>query len=242
MNRKQRIFRILGTFLFCIGIFLSLYLLIVTVWGDLEASLFASTLDAEKSLSSLNCPILMSPNEVGNIKATLKNPLDKDWDRFTRVYISDGFITLRREIKMKVLIPAGGKETVIWEIFPDDAVYNRFIFFHIYVNAHYPYPSLGGSCGVVLLDLWGLTGNQSLILILSTSIVTLTSGIVLWKVSTNSKEERIWYTYRSMIGLVAIIFIGLVIGYFGAWVFALIFLVIALLLIGIIIGRKMSYV
>ena len=239
MNKTNRPLQFLGTIFVITGTLLSLFLLVVTVWGDLESALFASTLDAEKSLSSLNCPILMSSNEVGKVTATFKNLVDRDWDRFTRVYISDGFITLRREVKMKVPIPEGEKVTVSWDLTSEDAVYNRFIFFHIYVNAKYPYPSLGGSCGVVLLDLWNLTGTQSLILILATSLGLILLGVVLWKISTKSGEKA-WYTYRSMIGLAVIIFIGLVVGYIGAWVIALLLLVSALLLSGIIIGRKMS--
>lgn len=238
--KKHTLLRFLGTILFSIGTLLSLFLLVITVWGDLEATFFASTLEAEKSLHSLRCPILISSNEVGQIKATLKNPLEKDWERYVRVNISDKYITLRREIKGNVQIPAGGGETVTWEIYPENAVYNRFIFVNIYVNAKYPYPSLGGSCGVFLLDLWNLTGNQSLILIIISSLLTLTIGVILWKMSTKPREGRIWYTYRSMIGLAVIVYIGLVIGYFGAWIFALLFLVIALLLSGIIIGRKIS--
>lgn len=242
MITKQKFIRFLGTFIFSIGILLGLFLLIITVWGDLESSLFASTLDAEKSLTSLRCPILMSPNEVGEIKATFNNPVDQDWYRYTTVYISDGYITLMREIKMKVDIPDGQKKTVTWEIYPENAVYDLFIFFHIYANAHYPYPSLGGSCGVVLLDLFGLTGNQSLILIISTSLLAILLGLLLWNKSTKTSEVKAWNSFRSMIGLAVIIYIGLIIGYFGAWVIALLFLMAALLLAGIIIGQKMSSV
>lgn len=238
--KNRKLIRFFGTILFSIGTILALFLLVITVWGDLESIFFTSGLRAEKSLSSLNCPILISPYEVGEIKATLKNPLDRDWERYYRGIISDGYITLRREIKGRVQIPAGSKETVSWEIYPEDAVYNRFVFFNIYINAKYPYPSLGGSCGVVLLELWKLTGNQILVFLISTSLVTLTLGVLIWKNSTKPREGRIWYTYRSMIGLAGIIYIGLIIGYLRAWVFALFFLVSALLLIGIIIGRKLS--
>jgi hypothetical protein len=210
------------------------------VWGDLEASLFASSLDGDKSLSTLNCPVLMSPNEVGVIKATFTNPTDKDWQRYTRVFISDGFVTLQREIKMTVDVPQGQKRTVSWEIYPEDAVYDRFIFYHIYVNARYPYPSLDGSCGVVLLDLWGLTGRQSFYLIGFSSIISIVLGIFLWRSNMNHTLPDAWYTFRSMIALAVTVYLGLVVGVFGAWVFALLLLMTSLLLTGIIIGRKTS--
>ena len=97
MTKVEKIFQTVGTIIFSIGIALAFGLLAALVWGDLEASLFSTALDAEKSLRTLSCPVFISKNETSQIKATFKNPLDKDWSRFTRVYISDGFITLKRE-------------------------------------------------------------------------------------------------------------------------------------------------
>jgi hypothetical protein len=240
MNTYRKISQTAGTLLFIWGILLGLMLLILMVWEDIEAFMFSSNLKADKSLSSLQCPVFMSSKEVGVVKATLENPTEKDWNRFTYVHISDGIINLRRETKLNIIIPAGEQTTVSWELFPENRVYSRFIFFSIYITSLYPYPSLGGSCGVILFDLWDLTGNQILILIVSASLITLTLGYLLWKLSTDSTNDKTWRTFRSMIVLAIIITIGLVIAYLRVWVIGLIFLIVAVLLTGIIIGEKLS--
>jgi len=240
MTKVEKIFQTIGTVLFSIGIALAFVLLAAMVWGDLEASLFSSSLDAEKSLRSLSCPVLISRNETSEIKATFTNPLDKDWSRFTRVYISDGFITLKNEYKEEIPIPAGGKETVSWAIMAEDAVYDRIVLFHIYVNARYPYPSLNGSCGVVVVDFLDLTGKQIIFLALGISFACIAVGIFFFKQTVKPVYEKTWNRIHSMYSLAVIIYLGLSIGYFGAWVIALLMLAISLLMIGIIIGRRLS--
>jgi hypothetical protein len=240
MTKVEKVFQTIGTIIFSIGIALAFLLLAAMVWGDLEASLFSSALDAETSLRTLSCPIFISSTETSEIKATFKNPLDKDWSRFTRVYISDGFITLKREIKEEIPIQAGEKETVSWAITAEDAVYDRIVFFHIYVNARYPYPSLDGSCGVVVVDFLDLTGKQTLFLVLATSLACIAVGIFFFKQTVKPVYGKTWNRIHSMYSLAVILFLGLVIGYIGAWVFALLLLAVSLLMIGIIIGRRLS--
>jgi hypothetical protein len=242
MKGKFKFIQLLGTFLFSIGIALGLFLLGIMVWGDLEASLFASEMNAQKSIGRLHCPIILSSYETGEITATFKNPTDKDWERFITVDVSQGFITLKREIKTTVPIPAGGKGTASWQISHEDAAYNRIILFHIFVSARYPYPSLDGSCGVVVMNLWKLTGIQILMLITITALVCIILGIFLWKKSVTPYNDQDWYGIKAMYALAIFITVGLVIGYFGAWVVALLCLAVSVLMVGIIIGRKMTAV
>lgn len=223
------------------GVIAGLFLLIMMVWGDLEASLFSRGLEADKSLTSLRCPVFISPQETGLITAKLGNPTDKDWDRFVRVNISEGFVTLTREIKSNIPIKAGSSQRVQWEVYPEDAAYHRIIFFRVYVNAKYPYPSIGSSCGILLLDWWGLTGMQILIG-LSTVFLGLTAiGFLILKFSTSINEESAWHAINSMVALAVIVSIGLVVSYFSAWVVGLLLLASALLMSGIIIGRRFSH-
>ena len=91
---------------------------------------------------------------------------------------------------------------------PEDAAYDRIIFFRVYVNAKYPYPSMGGSCGIILLDWWGLTGNQILAIMILAFIGFTGIGYFLWKVSTSHKTGHAWNVINSMIALAVIIFYG----------------------------------
>jgi hypothetical protein len=240
MKGKFRFIQFLGTLLFSIGIALGLFLLGTMVWGDLEASFFASAMNGQKSIGTLHCPIILSSYETGEITATFKNPTDKDWVRFAIVDISEGFVTLKRETKTKIPIPAGGKESTAWQISHQDAAYHRIILFHIFINAQYPYPSLDGSCGVVVMNLWRLTGVQILLLITITALFCVVLAIFLWKKSVPPANDQDWNRIKSMYALAIIVVAGLVIGYIGAWVIALLCLAAAVLMVGIIIGSKLT--
>lgn len=239
-KNHTKITRHLGTLAFSVGIVLAFILLSLMVWGDLEASLFSSSLDAAKSLGSLRCPVFMSPNETGLITARFNNPTDLDWERYSRVFISEGFVSLMREIKRPIPVPAGGTQTVEWEVYPEDAAYDRIIFFRIYVNAKYPYPSLGGSCGIIMMDAGNLTGRQLFISFLVFSIALTALGLIIWKSKLDRSDPHFLNKVRSRYALTIILSLGIVIAYFGSWVIALLFLTVALLMIGIIIGRQTS--
>jgi hypothetical protein len=237
MKIKTSLF--VGTIFYTVGIIVAFFLLCLIVWGDLEASLFSSGLDAEKSLS-LRCPVFLSPYETGVISAKFKNPTDNDWKRYTRVFISEGFITLMREIKTTIPIPAGTTETAFWEVYPEDAAYDRIIFFRIYVHAKYPYPSLEGSCGIIMLDYWGLSGKQILISLIVFSITCIFFGILIWRLSFRVSEHDFHKHLNARYALILALYLGIGIGYLGSWVIALLMLTISLLMTGIIIGRKFS--
>jgi hypothetical protein len=240
MMNRNNIFKFFGTLVFSIGILIGFFVLSMMVWGDLEASLFSSSLDAKKSLSSLRCPVFMSPDESGLITAKFTNPTDKDWARYTRAFISEGFVSLMREIKMEVPVPSGGRETAIWEVYPQDAAYDRIIFFRVYVNAKYPYPSLGGSCGIIMMDFWGLTGQQIFFGLVLAFLVCITLGILILRKHSKRSRRDFQTKFNSSYALAGILLIGTTTAYFGSWIVALLFLTTALLMVGIIIGRRMS--
>ena len=240
MTNRKNFFKFIGTLFFSIGILAGFFLLGIIVWGDLEASLFSSSLDADKSLSSLRCPVFLAPTETGFITAQFKNPTEKDFERYTRAFISEGFVSLMREIKMPVPVPSGGKETAVWKVYPEDAAYDRIIFFRVYVNAKHPYPSLGGSCGIIMMDLWGLTGQQILVSFVAFILILIALGILIWRKNSDPSDLTFHNNLNPRYALTLILLVGTPIGYFGAWVIALMFLAIAVLLVGIIIGRRMS--
>lgn len=240
MKKDRKILRTIGTLIFSIGVLAGFFLLSMSVWGDLEASLFSRIMDAEKTLISLRCPVIITPGETGKVTARIGNPTDKDWERFTRAYISEGHITLMREIRMAVPIKAGASEMVEWDVYPEDAVYDRIVFFKVYIHSNYPYPSIGGSCGIVLIDWAGLTGKQIQTILMLFFIGFSIMGFALWKVSTPYSNSEAWSLFYSMITLAIVTIVGLGISYFSFWIIGLMFLVVAVLMIGIIIGRRLN--
>jgi hypothetical protein len=66
ITRKIIISNKSGIILFTAGIILCITMWAAMVWGDFEASLFATALPADKQLSTLQCPIVVARNESGN--------------------------------------------------------------------------------------------------------------------------------------------------------------------------------
>lgn len=240
MTRRDKFIFNIGTIYFSIGIIIGFLLLGTMTWADLEASLFSTSLDAEKTLTTLNCPVFISPHETKQVKATLKNPTEKDWERYIRAFISEGYVTLVREIKGSVTIPSDGRETITWNVFPEDAAYNRIVFFRVYVHAKYPYPSLDASCGIMKIDLLGLTGNQILFLMVFCFIGFCAVGGFLWRIRRNRPQDPVSNSSNSLYALGTVLMIGILTSYFGLWVFGILLFAASTLLLGIIIGRIMT--
>jgi len=240
MTSKKSIYQFAGTLIYALGLLGGALLATIIVWGDLEGTLFTSGLNAEKPLRTLNCPAIITPNETSQISVVLKNPSDKEMRRFTRAYITEGYVSLVREIKEEVFIPVGEKRQITWDIQADDAAYGRIVLFRVYINAWYPYPSLGANCGVMRVDVPLLTGSQVFILLVVSSILLLIVGA--WMRNLN-KPTTIAFetTTNSLYALAVTLAITILIGYWGFWVFGVLGLACALLLTGIIIGRKLAY-
>ena len=91
-----------------------------------------------------------------------------------------------------------------------------------------------------MVDLWGLTGNQVFIFGILAALLCSGIGIFLWAKSVHHTDVVGQSTTSSMIALVAILSIGSFIGYMRAWVASLLLFAVALLLVGIMIGRRMT--
>ncbi len=238
MQSKNRVLTIAGATLLTIGILIGFVVAGAIIWGDLEASLFTSGIRADSRLGRLNCPVLITSNEVGTITATLKNPAQKDSDRYLIAAVSEGYTSLIREIKTKVPIAANSKQKVEWKIYPEDAAFDSVVLFRVYVNAKYPYPSMGANCGVIRIDVPFLTGKQIFALMVSMSVVTVSTGIVLTEKGirdTNSKSRSKINAVYFLIGTLAV---AAVLGYMGVWIFGIVALAIAVILTGLILFRR----
>jgi len=241
MAKKQKILVTAGGLLFTLGIILSFLLSSVMIWGDLEASLFTSGLRPDKSLSTLRCPIIITASETGTITAELNNPTGKHLERYLIANISEGYASLVREIRTSLPIPPDNKEKVEWKIYPEDAAFEqRVILFRVYINPRYPHPSLGGNCGVVRVNINGVTGNQ---LFTSTTMLTLVcigAGIVMLETGSRPTNRRLRNTLNNIYALAGILFATGVLGYLGMWVPGIGLLVTAVILLVIFITRRLA--
>jgi hypothetical protein len=220
--------RILSVVLFSIGLLLGMALVSGTLWADFEAYFFDAPTLVDEPLKTLHCPVMIAPEESGTVWATFPNPSDKTVPRRIRTHISQGFATLMREIETELELEPGETEKVEWTVTADDAAWGHFILVRVHVLRNVPLPSRSGACGILVLNVLGLTGRWLVILSFALSLLTMVIGIFLWARRWSPAEQLPDLT-RPMIGLAAIVLAALVTSYLGSWVAGGLLLALALI-------------
>jgi len=238
MKTSKVYLSVMGSALLAMGILLGFIISAVIVWGDLEATVFTNGVKGDKSLSNLNCPVLITPREIGTVSVILKNPANQLSDRYLRAFISEGYASLIRETKTKIPLPPNGSQKVEWKVYPEDAAYKRVILFRVYINAKYPYPSMSGNCGIVKIDIPWLNGNQVLAITSGISLVSMVIGIVLIETRETRTIVKVRSVKNAAYFLAGSLILTSILSYFGFWLLGLIGLAVGIILLGVIIFRR----
>lgn len=234
--RKRELVGALGLTLFILGVLAGVFFIGLTVWADLEATLFNLQPRQYAFFRELHCPPVLISGETGTIRARFKNPLDQTINLFIRAHVSHGYVTLRREIITELTLAPGEVKQLQWTISEDDAAFNRIILFRIMVRGGHPLPNRQATCGVMLLHMPYLTGWQMTTILLGGSILAILAGDVLWFVSRRPYRRF----SRVMILLTLSVFGGLLAGARRWWVVGAMFLVIILLTVGAVMGHFLN--
>jgi hypothetical protein len=228
---------VLSIIIFSVGVVLGVVSIGMAIWGDFEAILFNPGIRQSAMLRPLRCPIMITHQETGIIRARLKNTLDRPTTFFLRTHISEGYVTLMREVVGQVPLDAGEAQWVEWPITAEDAAYGRLVLFKTAVRAGYPLPTRQATCGVLVVRVPALTGNQIYALGTALSLVCIAAGLWLWIASTPHMLDAQVQIIRAMVVVAASVVLGIVAGVLGWWVAGALFLLIILLTTGVIIGN-----
>jgi hypothetical protein len=239
MKKNQKTLRMFSLIIFSIGIIIGMVIAGGIVWSNLEASLFDAGISPASNLY-LNCPVAITTKEIGKVSASIKNPVDREKDFFVRTHIAEGYLSLLREINQTVTVASNGAEKLSWEIYPEDAVYDRIVMLRVYVSPSYPIPSQGNFCGILVLNISGLTGMQFFYLLLGISLAGVIVGVLLWGKSGHPNDNHTQSLRNALFTLAIFVFGTILIGYFGYWGLGILSFAISILLIGIILGRFYS--
>ena len=236
MVTRSKLACALGVLLFSAGVLLGLALFGSATWADLESSLFDTSMSGDATLRTLRCPVMITASEAGTAAATLSNPFERPTEFTIRAHVTQGFVTLMRELNFKLPLDAGDKGTLEWEVTPDDAAYGRLIMVRVRVYPKYPIPSRHASCGILVLDVPHLTGNQVLASVLAATLLSIAAGMGLWVAGNRGPSTTGREATRAMGALAACVLAGIVVALVGWWVLGVILFAITVLLIGTIIG------
>ncbi len=234
--------RKLGVLWFSIGLLLGMAVSGGVLWGDLEASLFDSALGADEPLKTLRCPVILTSRETGTVSATFTNPGDRAVVRLIRAHISNGFVTLMREVSDRLALEPGETRKLEWTVTPDDAAWGHFILVRVHVLRSSPLPSYTGSCGVLVMNLPGLTGNQIIVLTLLLSALSTMAGVALVAAGSRPPRGRAPGLIRGMGSLAVLGLATLLSSLVGWWMAGILLLLLTLIVAVSIIGWSVARV
>jgi hypothetical protein len=243
MNQWSQPIRLFGAIFYLIGLVFGISFLGLYVWANIEAALFDPALSGDEALRTLQCPMIITDDEIAVIRVSLNNPLDRDIDRMVRMRISEGYVTLIRQVDQRVALEPGESTTLEWEAYPEDAAFDRLILVRGYLFRHAPLPARSGSCGIIVVNFPLLTGSQIVLFSALGSFLFMGIGSFQWVSSTRkvqSGKQR--HLTAGMLWLYFFLTVAIILSFFGIWQIAFILLFITtVLILGIITYILLGY-
>jgi len=235
-------FQKLGYFLFFIGALAGLLFNAMATWADFEASNFDVSLYSDTTLPSLRCPVMISPQETGTIRASFSNPTERKLTRRIRVQVSQKLVTMMEEQFVALTLAPGETKKLAWPVDRENVVWDRLILARVYQQRNTPLPSRSSACGVVVADMFGLPGNWISALAITVSLLFMLTGILL-RENTNHPGpftiRRLFDGELSMKALIVILTAGMLNALLGQWMLGAILVVVATLLIFTVLGHSL---
>jgi hypothetical protein len=236
MQEKKKTLRTLGIIFFAAGILVGMVMFILMNWAYLEANFyFGTTAPADKSLTTLRCPLLMTTSDTGEVTIRLTNNTNRDLAPAISTDIS--YNDVSRSGRNNYPLAAGETRTLGWAVTSDDMVFGHLIMARVFVFSAFTMPSRTGTCGTVVVDLPGLTGTQLFVIVLGFILVCMTAGWGLWLAGSRPFQTDELITMRAMVFFTIALVPGLIAGFIGWWLVGLFCAVVCLLLILVVTGH-----
>ncbi len=236
MKPRYNLPRALGLLLFFAGALLGMVLFASLVWADLESVFyFGYGVKGDQKLA-LSCPLITTAADRSpEATAFIKNTSDRSIQPFVQADISN--VLAVRSDRTRVPVNAHQTVPVHWPLTSEDIVFGNMILVHVYQFSAYPMPSADGNCGSLYLGLHNLNGFQVLIVALAATLLGIVGGIALWAFNSRPLEGGTREQLFGMIALAVVVGVGLLVGWFGAWIPGVLLAALAVILMWILLGR-----
>lgn len=213
--------------IFTLGIILTATLAAGLVWAGLEAEFYGFDKLGDDRIENLSCPPLMTQNETTVIRASFRNPTDKDIQPMVRADISTRSVThSEREL---LPIAVGQTETVEWDISSENVDLGRFVFARVYRYPTYQLRMAQATCGILVLDVPLVSGMQLFSIWLVAGLGCIAFGLVRWE-ARHTDSDGTLNTRRAVRTLAVVTLLALWTGVQGAWLPGIMALVLLILL------------
>lgn len=228
MQPSGSVTKIIGLVLFSVGIILALLLTGLMVWADVEAVSYGFPRLGNEPMSGLACPQLMNPTEEAAFSITLRNTTEQALRPRVEVFRSEPTLARWNENTVAYAVEPGGRETNSWSVGPENVVLGSFVLIKAYTFASYPQRNVENTCGIYVIDVFGLGGSTLYWLWLAVSLGLLAVGIWLADFRTAEAEQSQGKGMaRKALAFLAIL--GLIVGSAGWWPVGVIILIVNLI-------------
>jgi hypothetical protein len=251
MKRKNIPLLIFGLLVYVVGIAASMTLNIFVLWANLEgqsfwgypeALAFDTTLTTEARLSSLSCPVVLAPGEVGRVEVKVSNPNDYPIEAWISAHISKPGETenIVRELRSVSLAP-GESSILRWQVDEDNIINRRMILMRVFLRLtdRHP-PARTKHCGITSVDLWGLSGRSITLLALVGGHIIQAGGIWMWWLARRLSGKKNHLVHNVIIALSLLSLVMSAGSLMHSWVFSMVSLLLALLIVFTTAGYGMG--
>lgn len=221
-----------------VGVLLGTAVVGIATWGDMETVLVFPVSTADKDLSNLKCPILISRKETGLVSFTIKNASTYTVTPQASITLSQGSTIITENFSTKPTVLPGTNQVVAWEVNATEAAYHEsLILVQVFVTRSYPLPSRSGTCGIMVMDLGPFTGKTVIVGALSLSLAAMLLGTFFWIRSHRQAPGNRDTLIGGLIVLEVIVLVGIIASLLALWMVGLISFLISVLLMVILIAR-----
>jgi hypothetical protein len=174
--------------LFFIGVILAFFLTALTVWADVEATMYGFPHLGNDPMAGLACPPMMNISDTAQFSVSLRNTAKKPARPVLDILISNAGVW--RRINTPVDLNPGEKKTLSWDLSAADVVLSNYIFIKASTYAAYPLKDSEGTCGIFVSDIPGLNGTVVYWLWFAASLGLLANVLWIYRSFRNTYTEK----------------------------------------------------
>ncbi len=217
-----------GTAIFVVGLGLALLLALAAIWGDFEALSYFNTGANYASFGGLHCPVIMSRSEVAPVSATFDNPSSQPIEPYYQVKMSG--LAAPRSFEKQLQLQPHSSTTVRWTVSASDIDLGWFVMVRLTVLPFAGNPARAATCGMVVLNLGGLTGRGVLPWTVALSLLGIVAGLSMREGKAPPQDNKESTLRNGMRATGVAVLLAMLTGFLGIWLVGLIFSAITMLL------------
>ena len=162
--------------LFLAGVFLAMVFSTGILWGEVETRMY--TLKSDSLGLAVRCPLVLSAHETGTISTVISNSLNEEvLPVVTAKFSREG---VPQETSETLTLAPGASKAMTWHVDASNIIYGRLILVNVSQRNYRDLTARQGYCGILFLNMLGMSGSLILILICAVSLFCMLGGGMLW--------------------------------------------------------------